>query len=260
MRRMNYIPEIRAEFLLNYLYPEVGDQWIVQNEGTFYRNYNSDLLSIDNDKTLAQTARDSFIKLLPQGLITLDTDLKGEDTSEKFKRLQIKLRLLRETFKPIDTFRFRDSIFIEKQVDRLLQDKLSYVLTTYFGITLDQIENRYVREAALLLPYVSKKRGDFCFVADLLKVLFKCQVNMTIGRYSHSDSTLHWLPMVRYEIIIPGLSPEEYLDMTAELKPLKEFIEEWFIPVEVWCKIDIKEHNFHQQANTRLTLGYNTEI
>ena len=209
MRRVNYIPEIRAEFLLNYLYPEVGDQWIVQNEGTFYRNYNSDLLSIDNDKTLAQTARDSFIKLLPQGLITLDTDLKGEDTSEKFKRLQIKLRLLRETFKPIDTFRFRDSIFIEKQVDRLLQDKLSYVLTTYFGITLDQIENRYVR---------------------------------------------------RYEIIIPGLSPEEYLDMTAELKPLKEFIEEWFIPVEVWCKIDIKEHNFHQQTNTRLTLGYNTEI
>ena len=48
MRRVNYIPEIRAEFLLNYLYPEVGDQWIVQNEGTFYRNYNSDLLSIDN--------------------------------------------------------------------------------------------------------------------------------------------------------------------------------------------------------------------
>ena len=141
MRRVNNIPEIRAEVLLNYLYPEVGDQWTVQNEGTFYRNYNSDLLTIDDEGLKAETARDSFIKLLPQGLITSDTDLKGEDSAEKFKQLQIKLRLLRETFKPIDTFRFRDSIFIEKQVDSLLQNKISYILNAYFGIDLDQIEN-----------------------------------------------------------------------------------------------------------------------
>ena len=131
MRRVNNIPEIRAEVLLNYLYPEVGNQWTVQNEGTFYRNYNSDLLAIDAERLKAETARDCFIKLLPQGLITLDTDLKGEDSSEKFKQLQIKLRLLRETFKPIDTFQFRDSVFIEKQVENLLQNKISYVLNTY---------------------------------------------------------------------------------------------------------------------------------
>ena len=83
MRRVNNIPEIRAEVLLNYLYPEVGDQWTVQNEGTFYRNYNSDLLTIDDEGLKAETARDSFIKLLPQGLITSDTDLKGEDSAEK---------------------------------------------------------------------------------------------------------------------------------------------------------------------------------
>ena len=260
MRRANDIPEIRAEVLLNYLYPEAGNQWTVQNEGTFYRNYNSDLLTIDAEEMKAETARDSFIKLLPQGLITLDTDLKGEDAAEKFKQLQIKLRLLRETFKPIDTFQFRDSVFIEKQVDNLLQNKISYVLNTYFGIDLDKIENRYVREAAILLPYVSKRRGDFGFVADLLKVLFKCEVKMTTGRYSHTDSTRQWLPMVRYEMLIPGLSQDEYLEKNAELKPLKDFIQEWFIPVEVWCQIDIKEHNVHQQTNTRIILGYNTEL
>ena len=259
MRRVNNIPEIRAEVLLNYLYPEVGDQWTVQNEGTFYRNYNSDLLTIDDEGLKAETARDSFIKLLPQGLITSDTDLKGEDSAEKFKQLQIKLRLLRETFKPIDTFRFRDSIFIEKQVDSL-QNKISYILNAYFGIDLDQIENRYVREAAILLPYVSKRRGDFGFVADLLKVLFKCEVNMTTGRYSHTDSTRQWLPMVRYELLIPSLSKDEYQEKDAELKPLKDFLQEWFIPVEVWCQIDIKEHDVQQQTNTRLILGYNTEL
>ena len=260
MRRVNDISEIRAEFLLNYLYLEERNQWTVQNEGTFYRNYNSDLLAIDHERTEAQTARDSFIRLLPQGLITSDTDLKGEDAAEKYKQQQLRLRLLRETFKPIDTFRFRDSLFIEQQADSLLQNKLSYIVSTYFEIDLNEIENNYVRAAAGLLPYISKKRGDFGFVSDLLKVLFKCEVITITGRYSHSDSTRSWLPMVRYELIIPGLSPEQYQEKTAELKPLQDFIKEWFIPLEVWCQIDIKEHNVQQQTNTKLLLGYNTEI
>jgi hypothetical protein len=260
LRTVNNIPEIRAELLLNYLYPEAFNLWSVQNEGVFYRNYNSDLLAVDEERQEAQTARDSFIKLLPQGLITDDADLKGEDAPEKFKQLQLRLRLLRETFKPIDTFYFRESLYVEHQVDRLLQDKLSYILKTYFGVDIEQIENRYVREAAVLLPYVSKWRGDFGIVADLLRVLFKCEVDMTIGRYSHSDTTRRWLPMVRYELLIPGLMPEEYCEQMAELQPLQDFICEWFIPAEVMCQIDIREHHVQQQTNTRLTLGYNTEL
>ena len=31
MRKKNNIPEISAEVLLNYLYPEMGNKWIVQN-------------------------------------------------------------------------------------------------------------------------------------------------------------------------------------------------------------------------------------
>lgn len=260
MKRYDNIPEIRAEVLLNYLYPEVGLKWCVNNKGTFYRNYNSDLLEINEEKNEAKTARDSFIKLLPQGVITDDVELKGEAAGEKFKSLQMRLRLLGEAFKPIDTFHFRDSLYVEQQVDQLLQDKLKYVLSTYFGVTIDEIENQYVREAAVLLPYVSKRRGDFGFVADLLRVLFKCEVRMTKGRYSHTDSTRRWLPIMRYELMIPGLSPEEFREKLAALQPLRDFICEWFIPVDVWCQIDIKEHNVPQQTNTRLTLGYNTEL
>ena len=185
MRIVNDLPEIRAELLLNYLYPEAGSKWIAQNEGSFYRNYNSDLLAFNDERMEVQTARDSFIKLLPQGVLTLDDDMKGEDKAEKFKQLELRIRLLRETFKPIDTFHFRDSLFIEHQVDRLLQDKVSYILNTYFGIDLEQIENPYVREAAMLLPYVSRYRGDFGVIANLLQTLFKCEVLTNISRYSH---------------------------------------------------------------------------
>ena len=41
------IAEIKAEVLLNHLYPELADQWIVKNKGTFYRNYIEDAMRID---------------------------------------------------------------------------------------------------------------------------------------------------------------------------------------------------------------------
>lgn len=260
MRKVNNIPEIRAELLLNYFYPEAVNQWTAQNEGSFFRNYNSDLFAFDDETMLVETARDGFVKLLPQGLITQEHDLRGENLSEKFKKLEQKLKLLRETFKPIDTFRFRDSVYIEHQADSLLQNKLTYILSNYFGVDLDKIENPYVREAAILLPYVSRRRGDFGFIANLLHTLIKCKVNMTIGRYSDSDTTKCWLPMVRYELVIPGLTPEEYREKDNDIEPLREFLCEWLIPVEVWCRIVIKEFDVPQQTNTRLTLGYNTEV
>jgi hypothetical protein len=83
---------------------------------------------------------------------------------------------------------------------------------------------------------------------------------MTKSRYSHTDSTLTWLPMVRYELIIPDLTPEEYQEKDKEIEPLREFLREWMIPFEVWCQIVIKEFDVPQQTNTRLTLGYNTEV
>ena len=195
--RTNNIPEIRAEILLNYLYPEAGGQWIAQNRGTFFRNYSSDLLALDDEKMEVETARDGFLRLLPQGLLTQNTDLKGEDAAEQFKKMQLRLRLLHEAFKPIDTFRLRDSLFLERQVDSLLQSKISYILSIWFGIDLSQLESPYVREAAMLLPYVSRRRGDFGFVARLLQVLMKCEVSVKTGRYSHTDTTRRWLPMVR---------------------------------------------------------------
>ena len=46
MRPVDRIPEIRAEMLLNYLYPELATKWMVSDKGSFYRNYNDDIMSL----------------------------------------------------------------------------------------------------------------------------------------------------------------------------------------------------------------------
>ena len=130
--------------LLNYLYPEVDKKWIAHGEGSFYRNYNSDLFDYDDETMEAWMARDTFLSLLPQGVINNDNDLKGEDAAEKFKKIQRRIRLLNEAFLPIDTNAFRQRLIVERQVSELLQNKLTYVLKEYFGIDLDALESPLV--------------------------------------------------------------------------------------------------------------------
>ena len=65
--------------------------------------------------------------LLPEGLLTRDDDLRGEDFSEKFKELEWRRELLSESFAPFDTYVFRKKLEIERQVSELLDQKLSYL-------------------------------------------------------------------------------------------------------------------------------------
>ena len=72
------ISEMKAEVLLNHLYPELAERWIVKNKGTFYRNYSEDVMRIDEEQGMVALSRDGFLRLLPQGLITTDDELKGK--------------------------------------------------------------------------------------------------------------------------------------------------------------------------------------
>ena len=88
MRINRNLSQIRAEVLLNYLYPEMESQWIAIDKGTFYRNYNQDALSIDEKEKKVVLARDGFLRLLPDGLLTKNDDLRGEDFAAKYKELE----------------------------------------------------------------------------------------------------------------------------------------------------------------------------
>lgn len=254
------LSEVSAEMLINYLFPGMDEQWRVQNMGTFYRNYTRDLLTYDEETFDIQVARDGFVKLLPQGMLFNSDDLKKGQRMANIKRQNAKLRMMSDLFQPFDTFAFRRKLAIERQVSELLDSKLEYVLKTYFNYDLAAETNEYVREMARLLPFVSKLRGDLMLVRNILASLFNCQVECRRGRYSETDTTRNWLPMITYELLIEKLTAEEYQQISTGLEPLKQFIGEWLIPFDVHYDIVVKWHHQQPLTSQNLVLNYNSEV
>ena len=229
------ISQIRAEVLLNYLYPEMSGKWMVQGKGTFYRNYNQDVLSVYEKEDKVLLSRDGFLRLLPEGLLTRDDDLRGEDFSEKYKEL-------------------------EWRREELLDQKLTYLLKEYFNFDIEAEQNDLVKEAAVILPFVSRWRGNLGLVGNILGALMHCEVETIKGRYSPIDTTRLWLPQVTYKLLIPGLTPATYQELAKSLEPLTAFLKEWLIPFDVRCVIEIKQHMVPQKPDGGMTLNYNTEL
>lgn len=266
MKTDTEIKEASAEMLLNYLYPEMAERWTVYNKGSFYRNYNRDILDVYADGGSVELTRDGFLDLLPEGLLTDEEELKG-DVIVKSKELGKRIHLLREAFLPIDSIHFRQSLRLEREVASLVRGKVEYLLKEYFGYDLQTEQNSFVKAMAPLLPYAKGWRGDYRTLRRAMEYLFSCPVTVSTGRYSHTDSTLGWLPSVTYKLAIPGLTTEQYLAKTAEIKPFASFVEEWFLPVEVVCQMKITGNGdenatkTHENMNDNGTLlDYNSNI
>ncbi len=254
------IPEISAEMLLNLLYPELEDKWIAHHDGTFYRNYSRDVLSLSPEEAEVSLSRDSILGLLPRNLLSPEGELKGGDMEEKHDEITYRLKLLSEAFLPFDTFSFRRRLKAERNVSDVVNDKLDYLLKTYYGIDLSAEQNPYVRSFALLLPGIRRWRGDFDLIRSLLIAVFRCDVRLVEGRYSQTESTRAWIPVVRYELLIPDLSPEEFRTLQADILPLRDFLAEWYFPADVRLELLVKHHKADAGLNGELILDYNTEL
>lgn len=231
--------------LLNYLYPELTGQWMPRHAGTFYRNYNSDIMALYPDEPTVVLSRDGFLKLIPSGL------LQGENKEQ--------ISLLRDAFLPIDAYWFNTKLQVELQVSQLLQTKLDFILREYFGFDLSAETNPYIRKTAVMLPFVRSKRGDFAFLRELLSTLLHCPVEMKTGRYSDTDTTVAWVPKIRWNLLVSNLSNEQYNQLMQDLQPWFDFIRQWLIPAEIHCEFELKEHT-PRSLNHALTLNYNTRI
>ena len=260
MSKTAQIPEIGAEMLLSMLYPELEQRWTVHPDGTFYRNYNKDVLSLDPEEAQVWLSRDGLLSLLPQGLLSSEEDLRKGDVQEKHGELERQKKILTEAFLPFDTVAFRRLLRAERSVEELLNDKLSYLVEVYFGFDMDAEENPYVREFARLLPCVRQIKGDWGLLRNLLSALFNCKVEMRERRYGGKDSTRQWLPAIRYELQLPDLTPEAFQALYEELLPFRAFLQEWFVPMEVHLELTVREHRAHHPLDGRLTLDYNTEL
>ena len=173
MNKVNDITQLKAEVLLNYLYPEMEGDWIVDNKGVFYRNYNEDILALYVDEKRVVLSRDGFLKLLPQGILANDDDLKkAKDIATKTKEIERRIHLLNEAFLPFDIWHFRRTLAIERQVAELLRGQVEYLLKEYFGFDLTAEENPYVKRMAPLLPYAKRWRGDVAMLRKVIELLF----------------------------------------------------------------------------------------
>lgn len=260
MNTHSNIAEISAELLLNLLYPEQKKQWIVKNKGTFYRNYSTDVLAIDEKTKEVKLSRDGFLKYLPQGLLTTDEELKKGGLSNPHEALRKRLNTLKEAFVPIDTNIFRRRLDIEGEITELLNNQIDYLLKTYLGYDRSKETNPYIKVLSVILPYISKLRSNIRFVKNLLTTIVGCDVEMSTGRYSETDNSRYWLAWIKYDLLIPNLSQEKYQELSLQMKELEAFISQWFMPFDTKCSIRIKHHQQPFQTDGNLILDYNTEL
>lgn len=253
--------EISAEMLLEQLYPELTEEWSVRCKGVFYRNYSDDAMRVDPEERQVELARDGFLQLLPSSLLTEDAELtaqtaEGKQQTQSFKsryeQMQRRLHLLSEAFMPFDTFAFRRRLRVEKQVKDLIEMKLAYVLKAYYDFDLSAEQDEYVLQAALLLPYVAKLRGNIHFVRLLLSTLTGYPVTLRLSTYSDTDNTVYGMPMVRYTLWVDGLDAAGYAAKHRQLAPLFQFIQAHFLPVDAFSEVEIKGHSIHSNL-----LNYN---
>ncbi len=260
MKVNNDLSQVSAEMLLNYLYPEMEKKWVARCAGTFYRNYNDDHMAVYRETNEVVLARDGFLQLLPEGLISNEDELKGGNVAEKYEKLEARKRIFKEAFLPFDTFTFRQRLAVERHVSELLDQKLEWLLKTYFRYDLAAEQNPYIKELAVLLPFVSKLRANFSALAKLLGTILHCRTKLKIGRYSEIDTSRYWIPNVEFQLLIPDLTADTYQHLREDIQPLQQFLVEWFIPAEVRCVITIKQHGQRLSTRGHQVLDYNTEL
>ena len=239
---MNFadLSEISAEMLLNRLYPELTDQWQVSYAGTFYRNYSNDAMMVDEESRKLTVARDGWLKLVPAGLLSDENELREGNFSVRNEKMNERVELLREQFLPFDSFAFRRRLHLEREINRILEEKELFILKQWFGIDWDSLTDPLVRELARLLPYLKGVRGNVFFVRDLLRSLLDLEVKLHRGMWSATDTTRSRIPWLRYEIIKDGMTAEEFLRENEAIAPAADFIREWLLPAEVRCDISYK--------------------
>lgn len=254
MQNFKEMPNVKAEMWLNYIYPDMNSRWVVRSSGAFLRNYSEDIIAIDNDSSSLGLSRNGFIQLLPSGLIS--SDIVGN--AEQVKADNMKLKVLGDIFSPLDTLNFRRSLGVESIVADLTDNKLSYILKTFFDFDYDMESNPYVKRASVLLPTISKIRGDLGFVQDLLAALLDCKVDIKTGQYRTNERSDYMLPKVTYTMKIYDLTHKEYIELESELEPLYAMLREWFIPFDIESLFVIEHHRDSVALTDDSTLlGYN---
>lgn len=252
--------------LLQQLYPESEQQWVARHRGTFYRNYSADAMAVYEQEKTVELSRDGMLTLLPKEMLSpswelAEKDLNGKrytkDRATRLSEMNDRLHVLSEAFLPLDSFHFRTRIAVERHVEELLEMKLAYILRNYFDFDLAEPHDELVLEAAMLLPFVAKVRGNKDMIASLLTVITGYKTRVRQSAYSHKDNSKAWMPRLHYDVMIPNLTSERYKEQSLRLQPLIDFVKEHLVPFDTFCDIEIKSA---PSMATKNLLNYNTYV
>ena len=176
-------------------------------------------------------------------------------TNKATEEMKQRIHILEEAFLPIDTFRFRTRLATERHLEDILAIKVEHVLKEYYGIDLSTVTDELVKKAAMLMPYLNKRRGDVRYVKRILETIAGHKVRMRQSAYSDTDNSRYWIQKVDFDIHVDGLDTESYRKEETRLKPLTEFLSEYFIPVDIICNFNIVGKNKENKL-----LNYNSNV
>jgi len=266
--------QIRAETQMAQM--NIETDLNVQMDGIFSRNYEPDLLNtdIEKDHTTITLSRDGIFHLLPEKLFFEENMLrpKGKryfEFNEKYKELTQKKKEILAFFKPFDTEFFKLNLELEKKQNELAEigneifqklfiEEIELIINTQANnIFRPEHQNskpepdKNIDALKKLLPFVSQIRGNFPLIIDLLKNI------LSVDKIEIKEIK----PLKkRFIIHKEKMNKEEYMNMSKALIPFFDFLQKWFIPVELTCDFQIKDYQQRFILGEELILDYNTNL
>lgn len=194
--------DIKAEALANQAlrHNVHADDFVVLNDGRFYREYRPDVYAIDriDDARLHQLlqlrlSRSGLYDLVPEGLFhqpfngaksnNSAADMAAQSRIDRKKELEA-----RKFFQPIENSFFRQRVLLEQEEENLLAGMDSGLLNDYFfsfwGFP-EALNRTSAMLLVLILPYAHAIAGDPGLMQTCLGILL--QENVTISLVSPGD-------------------------------------------------------------------------
>lgn len=266
------VEHIKAETLLSTFTSSCSDI-LIETQGVFSRNYNDDVISLEvsdeykNFLTLA-LSRDSVFHILPEGLFFKEEvlrELAKKGDSDKFKAEEERIRKEKKKillfFQPFDTVYFRLRFELEKQLNKLSENRIKALTDKIFDVypIEEDAKNPFIRRIVPLLPYASEIRGNMLLMKDVLKKAFyPAQIDLyTIRQRKESGN---WKSLLKIIVHIEKLSAAQFRNLKKEADVFGRFFYEWFLPVDLEYHLKIKDTRERFVLGKAMTLDYNTYL
>ena len=247
------VKNIKAETLISLL--DLPEDFRLQAEGIFSRNYSEDLIKIekDEDKTTVALSRDGIFHILPQGLFVQENHLKvrHNDFEKKYKELKKQKKEALSFFQPFDTVYFKLNLELEQKLNDFAKNGNNIFIDAFLEETAIETDNTYISQLKKLIPFASQMRGNTSLLTDMLQKITSAE----------KIETKKIEPLfTRFIIHKENLTKEEYQDMNKNLIPFFDLFCHWFLPVEQQYDYRIKDNKQPFKLEKSLILDYNTHL